>query len=133
MNIEYLYKNTVKLFTLTSIVWALIAIAVGFIFVKQVEAIVIPLMGILMFFVSGLGVRFISLFQKINPFLSNKEIVNYFNMFVWYFGVISGVLFFFIGLYFCVANIQYGIYILMVWFFPLGASVGAFKSRQANG
>ena len=132
MTVDRLYNNTDRLFTSIALVWAVIAVSVGLHLVKPIVAIVIPLMGIFMFFASSFGVRFISSFQNINPFLKNKKIINYFDMFVWYLGIFSTLFFLLTGLYFYVVDIEYGAYLIMICFFPLGASVGAFKSRQSN-
>ena len=100
MNIEPLYKNTVKVFTFASLVWFLIAVVIGLTFVQPTEAAIsIALSGIFMFFVSGWMVRLLLYIQKENPFLTNKKIIDFFSMLLWVFGIIGALFFLLIGLY----------------------------------
>ena len=144
MSLEKFYIKSKRIFVVP-FVWTPLAIFVGLFLVSSIEAIVIPLMAFFMYFLASWGTYFLLHIQKANPIiLRNKKIFKYFSAFFWGFGLFGALQFLLTGLYLTFApteyientegftNNQFGLYVLQVWFFPLGVSLGSSKSLLKN-
>jgi len=145
MNLETIYKTSNKWISLTPLIWVPLTILLGLFLIKPLEAIAIPLVALLMYFIASCGVYFLLNGQKKNPLiLKNKKILSSISMLLWGFGLIAALIFFIIGLYLYfspthpiagteqITNNEFGFFVLQSFFFPLGVTLGASKSFVKN-